>query len=120
MRKLIVHPDDMRCSDCALSSLCLPVGIPGDDIAKLDALINERIRIEKGAALFLSGDPVRSVYAIRSGSIKTQLEDAHGHIQITGFFLPGEIVGMEGLLSSIQRSAERRVGKECVSTCRSR
>src|SRR3546814_14450759 len=79
----------------------------------------------------------RSVYGLRSGSIKTQLEDSLGQVQITGFLLPGEIIGMDGLLENTQtshaialedtevcviriRSEERRVGKECVSTCRSR
>src|SRR3546814_17155177 len=46
----------------------------------------------------------RSVYGLRSGSIKTQLEDSLGQVQITGFLLPGEIIGMDGLLENTQTS----------------
>src|SRR5690606_32097637 len=65
-----------------------------------DELINERIRLPKGSALFHLGDKTEAVYGIRSGSIKTQLEDAAGQGQITGFLLPGEILGMDGLVNN--------------------
>jgi len=81
-----------------LNEICLPLGMARNDVAKLDELVKERIRIPKGGALFRLGDKTEAVYAIRSGSIKTQLEDASGQVQITGFLLPGEVLGMDGLL----------------------
>jgi len=81
-----------------LSEICLPLGMARNDVAKLDELIKERIRLPKGTALFHLGDKTEAVYGIRSGSLKTQLEDASGQVQITGFLLPGEILGMDGLL----------------------
>lgn len=78
--------------------------MPQHEIAKLDILIKERIRLTKGGALFYLGDKADAVYAIRSGSLKTQLEDSAGQIQITGFLLPGELVGMDGLLEHEQLS----------------
>ena len=44
---------------------------------------------------------------MRFGSLKTQLEDATGQIQITGFHLPGEIVGMDGMLEGKHVSPSR-------------
>ncbi|MGP1614650.1 MAG: helix-turn-helix domain-containing protein, partial [Pollutimonas bauzanensis] len=58
----------------------------------------------KGSALFHLGDKAEAVFGIRSGSLKTQLEDAGGQVQITGFLLPGEIIGMDGLLENRQVS----------------
>lgn len=87
-----------------LSEICLPLGMARHDVTKLDELIKERIRIPKGSALFHLGDKSEAVYGIRSGSLKTQLEDASGQVQITGFLLPGEIIGMDGLLENIQVS----------------
>jgi len=81
-----------------LSELCLPLGMGRNDVQKLDELIKERIRLPKGAALYHLGDKTEAVYGIRSGSIKTQLEDASGQVQITGFLLPGEVLGMDGLI----------------------
>jgi len=83
-----------------LSEICLPLGMQRSDVARLDELINERIRLPKGSALFHLGDKTEAVYGIRSGSIKTQLEDASGQVQITGFLLPGEILGMDGLVNN--------------------
>src|SRR5690606_3581104 len=75
-----------------------------DDIAKFDEVVSERIRIPKGEALFHQGDRSFAIYGIRSGSIKTQLEDAVGQVQVTGFLLPGEVVGVDGVLNSTQWS----------------
>ncbi|HEY9280536.1 MAG TPA: helix-turn-helix domain-containing protein [Eoetvoesiella sp.] len=103
-RKISITPNSTLCSTCMLNSLCLPFGMSKEDISKLDSVVNERIRIPKGVALFRQGDQTDAVFGIRSGSIKTQLEDAAGQVQITGFLLPGEIAGMDGLLESQQLS----------------
>lgn len=103
-KRIPVTSDSMRCSTCMLSALCLPLGMPAAELNKIDELIQERIRLNKGSPLFHLGDEVEAVYALRSGSIKTQLQDASGQIQITGFLLPGEIVGMDGLLNNKQVS----------------
>ncbi|MBF6617392.1 MAG: fumarate/nitrate reduction transcriptional regulator Fnr [Candidimonas sp.] len=103
-KRIPVAPESTRCSTCMLSELCLPLGMARDDVAKLDELIKERIRIPKGSALFHLGEKTEAVYGIRSGSLKTQLEDASGQIQITSFLLPGEIVGMDGLLDNVHLS----------------
>ena len=87
-----------------LSELCLPVGMVRTEVSRLDELIKERIRVPKGSALFHLGDPTEAVYGIRLGSLKTQLEDASGQVQITGFLLPGEIVGMDGLVNNVHVS----------------
>jgi len=87
-----------------LSELCLPVGMPRVEVSKLDELIKERVRVPKGSALYHLGDKTEAIYGIRSGSIKTQLEDASGQVQITGFLLPGEILGMDGLVDNTQLS----------------
>src|SRR3546814_11194068 len=76
--------------------------MPRNVVAKLDELIKERIRIPKAGALFRLGDKVEAVYGLRSGSIKTQLEDSLGQVQITGFLLPGELRGMDALSENTQ------------------
>lgn len=80
-----------------LSHLCLPIGMAAADVARLDELVSERVRVGKGKNLYLTGDPVDAVYAVRFGSLRTQLEPADGQVQITGFHLPGELVGMDAM-----------------------
>lgn len=103
-KRIPVTADSMRCSTCMLSALCLPLGMPAPELNQLDELIQERIRLKKGEPLFHLGDEVEAIYALRSGSIKMQLEDATGQVQITGFLLPGEMVGVDGLLNNRQVS----------------
>src|SRR5690606_9255955 len=101
MQKVIsVTPQSTRCSTCMLSEICLPLGMASNDVSMLDELVKERIRVPKASALYTLGDKTDAVYGIRSGSFKTQLEDASGQVQITGFLLPGEIMGMDGLMDN--------------------
>lgn len=80
-----------------LGHICMPGGLSLADTQRLDTLVKERIRLLKGQHLFGAGDPAHAIYSVRSGSLKTQLDNDNGHSQITGFFLPGEILGLDGL-----------------------
>jgi CRP/FNR family transcriptional regulator len=68
-----------------------------DDVRKMDELVTERIRIKKGQTLYSLGEPLEAVYGIRFGTLKTHLTLEDGRHQITGFHLPGEIVGLDGI-----------------------
>src|SRR5699024_5920738 len=96
-KRLILNNESIHCSQCMLSHLCIPQGLDTKETAKLDNLIKERLRVPKGRFLYQAKDSVKAVYSVRSGSFKTQLESKNGHLQITGFFLPGEIIGLDGL-----------------------
>ncbi len=63
----------------------------------MDSLVQERVRVRKGETLYRLGDPLTAVYAIRFGTLKTHLTMEDGRSQITGFHLPGEVVGLDGL-----------------------
>ena len=98
-KRIAVTAESTRCSTCMLNSLCLPVGMSNNDIARMDELVKERIRLSKGQALFALSEPSEAVYGVRFGTLKTQLEDASGQVQITGFVLPGEVVGLDSLVN---------------------
>jgi CRP/FNR family transcriptional regulator len=67
------------------------------DLEKLDKIIQRTRPIQSGEHLYRSGDPFKSLYAVRSGSIKTYLIDDEGVEQVTGFYLPGEVLGFDGI-----------------------
>ncbi len=85
------------CSNCSLQQLCLPVGVGEDDMAKLDDLIRRRQCLERSRKVFHPGDNFTALYAIRSGSVKTYLVTEGGGEQITGFHLPGELIGLDAI-----------------------
>ena len=53
--------------------------------------------IHAGEHIYRTGDGFTSIFAVRSGSIKTYLLDDDGVEQVTGFYLPGEILGFDGI-----------------------
>lgn len=67
------------------------------DPHRLDSLIHNRRPLDRGQTLFRQGDAAPSLYVVRSGSLKTFVEDRAGNVQVVGFHLPGEVLGMGGL-----------------------
>lgn len=87
----------IACSQCNLRELCLPVGLSAEELERLDHLVSLRRSVRKGDALFRSGDPFSSLYAIRTGMFKTRVTSLDGRDQVTGFQMAGEIVGLDGI-----------------------
>ncbi len=104
-KRVPVSIESAHCSTCMMGHVCLPVGMPSHEVEQLDTLVKERIRLEKGQHLFRHGDSLNALFGLRLGSIKTQLDEANGQHQITGFFLPGEIVGLDGMIEGTHSSS---------------
>ena len=85
------------CSTCSLRELCLPVGLRPDEFEQLDTVIKQSHRLKKGEFLFRSGESFHSLYAIRTGFFKTTVASQDGRDQVTGFFMSGELIGMDGI-----------------------
>jgi CRP/FNR family transcriptional regulator, anaerobic regulatory protein len=80
-----------------LRESCLSGGLPAEDLERVESIVYARRRLKRGQALFKAGDEFHSVYAIRSGFFKTSLIDDDGREQVTGFFMGGEFLGMDGV-----------------------
>ena len=91
----------VSCSNCRLSDLCLPISLNKTEIVQLDEIIERNRPLRKGEHIYRQRDEFRSVFAVRSGSFKSYLLGADGQSRVTGFFMPGEIIGMDGIGSRI-------------------
>lgn len=89
------------CSTCSLRELCLPVGLMPTEFDQLDAVIRQSRRLKKGEYLFRAGEPFTSLFAIRTGFFKTTVASQDGRDQVTGFFMSGELIGMDGICSHV-------------------
>ncbi|MDH4584506.1 fumarate/nitrate reduction transcriptional regulator Fnr [Pseudomonas sp. BN415] len=87
----------INCHDCSLNRFCLPVSLREAEISELEGIIKRNRPIHKHDYLIRAGEPVQHVYALRSGAIKTYLLTADGVEQITGFHLPGELIGLDAI-----------------------
>ena len=88
---------EVSCASCNLRESCLSGGLPAEDLERVESIVYARRRLKRGQALFKAGDEFHSVYAIRSGFFKTSLIDDDGREQVTGFFMGGEFLGMDGV-----------------------
>lgn len=105
----------VACGDCSLHQLCLPTGISNDDMDRLDRIIKRKRPIARGEYLFHSGDPFRALFAVRSGSVKTYTPTREGLEQVTGFHLPGELVGLDAINTGTHPCTAKAL--EMVSVC---
>ncbi|TKB57443.1 electron transport transcriptional regulator EtrA [Ferrimonas aestuarii] len=87
----------IHCHDCSMSELCIPFTLNANELDKLDAIIERKKPIQKGEILIQSGEPLRSLFAIRSGTIKSYTITENGDEQITGFHLAGDVIGFDGI-----------------------
>lgn len=92
-----LHTSKVACKDCSLHQLCLPRAIEGTDLEKLDKIIQRKRPMKRGEYLFQVGKEFDSIYVVRSGSLKTYTPVIDGQEQVTGFHLPGELLGLDAI-----------------------
>ncbi len=105
----------IACGSCSLVDLCLPVGVTRDEMDELDRIVRRRRPLGRGEHVFRFGDDFRSVYAVRAGSVKTYTMTESGGEQVTGFHLPGEIIGLDAIHSGRHPSSAKTL--ETTSLC---
>lgn len=91
------------CAQCSLGQLCLPAGISGDDVDRLERLVKKRRPLHRGDYLYRTGAPLHALYVAREGTFKTVSLGEDGSEQVIGFHLPGELIGLDGLGEGVHR-----------------
>ncbi len=91
------HNSQISCGNCRLGAICLPIALGDEEIIKLDEIVQRGRPLQKNEHLYREGDTFQSVYAVRSGAIKAYRVTGDGQEQVTGFYFPGEVTGMDGI-----------------------
>jgi CRP/FNR family transcriptional regulator len=87
----------VACSSCCLKGVCLPCDLGASDLDRFDQIATAKRRVSRGASLYHAGDAFASLYAVHSGAFKTVGVSRQGDEKITGFHLPGELLGLEAI-----------------------
>lgn len=95
------HRQSASCSSCRLASICIPIALELDDIVKLETIVNRGRPVDRGRHIYRDGKDFQAIFAVRSGCVKTYRLSDTGIEQVTGFYLPGEILGLDGIASGI-------------------
>jgi len=109
------HDYQVNCGNCRLNSICLPLALETDDIQQLDDIIQRSKPLQKSQHLYREGDDFQSVYAVRSGTLKAYKTTDDGREQVTGFYFPGEILGMDGISKNSHASSAKAL--ETAAVC---
>ncbi|MBZ0095421.1 MAG: fumarate/nitrate reduction transcriptional regulator Fnr [Sulfuricella sp.] len=97
----------VTCKDCGIYGLCREVNGPDVDLRLLETIVRNRRIFKRGELLYRIGEPLRAVYAIRCGSVKSYVLTNDGRVQITGFHITGEVIGL-GAMAANQYTSEAR------------
>jgi len=108
--------ESITCNNCGIYQLCLPLGLDQADLSLLDSIVKRKEVYKRGQVLFRPGEPFDFLYAIRSGSVKTYISTDDGRVQITGFHIAGELLGLSALASREYSSEARAL--ETISVCK--
>lgn len=104
------------CSTCAFSAACIEQGYDKSRLEELHVLVAHVGPYEEGTHIFREGDPFEAIAAVRAGTVKTYVNDSDGREQVLGFFLPGEVIGLNAI--SHARYPCNAVALDSVMLCR--
>lgn len=110
-----IEHEHVACQDCSLYRLCLPLGLHTNDLSKLDEIIKRSQSYKRGQALFSTDNAFKSLYVVRSGSFKTTISASNGREQVTGFYFPGEFIGLDAIHHASYQSTAKAL--ESSSVC---
>jgi CRP/FNR family transcriptional regulator len=93
--------DDLRrnCGYSAIHDFHLPAGLSAGELQTLNSTVRDMLPLDRGQTLFYQGRKFGALYVMRAGALKTFVEGSEGDVQILGFHLPGDILGIGGLIN---------------------
>ena len=104
------------CTTCAFSAACMAEGMDKSRLRDLHVLVEHAGPFAAGTHLFREGDEFQAIAAVRAGTVKTYGIDSQGREQVQGFFLPGEVIGLNAIHSA--RYPCNAVALDTVTICR--
>lgn len=99
-RRVVAADPCASCDACPVKSACLPPDCASSTEA-MKGLSYGRRRVKRDELLNHLGAPVESLYAVRRGFFESRSAVEDGREQVTGFHMPGDIVGMDAIATGV-------------------
>jgi CRP/FNR family transcriptional regulator len=103
------------CQHCGLQKVCFSAGLPKEGLERLDSIVERKAPLKKNQHLFMAGDKFTALYVVRAGVIKLYSFSGRGEEIIHGFYLPGDVVGIDALQSEVH--VFNAIAIDTVSVC---
>jgi CRP/FNR family transcriptional regulator len=104
-----------QCNVCEPRGGCLGLQLLNSEAVSRHLSQAKRIN-RKGEYVFRAGEEADAFFVVRSGSIKNYLVTEDGEEQVLGFYLPGDVFGLD--TTEAQRRMSSAVTLETTSLCR--
>jgi CRP/FNR family transcriptional regulator len=83
-----------RCQQCPTHDACIAAKLEPNRLEELPNWLTEGATLNAGQHLYRAGDSADQQYHVRSGMFKTVVLNAQGDEFISGFHLPGDVLGV--------------------------
>lgn len=87
----------MKCAHCWLRGQCIAGNLNGTAVEGFASVTQQDIALRRGETLYQLDEPLRSLFAVRSGALKAYRMIGEGEERVLAFHLPGELIGMEAI-----------------------
>lgn len=103
------------CQNCNFLPFCQHTNPSRQEMQILENIQFKIHKLERGEYLFRENDRLKTVYVIRSGSVKTYTYVEDSEEQVTGFHLAGKLLGLDAIGSNFH--TQSAVTLETCSIC---
>jgi len=87
----------ISCRQCGLFDLCFAQEVAESRRDELDRIVRRQRNLPREAHMFHAGQQFRSICVVQSGTVKTYQLSSEGDEIVTGFHLPGELIGLDAI-----------------------
>jgi len=84
------------CSHCLARQHCLSARLEGEALHNYEQMVCF-LNVPRQTRLVTRGAPLTQLYSVRQGQFKTETRAPGGASQVTGWYLPGQMLGLDAL-----------------------
>lgn len=109
---------EVDCEDCGLDPICVVLDYAEEMSGVPEGVLLRRRPVQRGEPVFHQQEPFHSIFAVKSGSFKTDISGTADSKQVIGFQFPGELIGVEAIARQIYPCTARALEKSSVCELR--
>lgn len=87
----------VSCTQCGVFDLCFVHELVELRRNEVEAIVRRQRQLGREAHMFHAGQSLKSVCVVQSGTVKTYQLSSEGEEIVTGFHLPGELIGLDAI-----------------------
>lgn len=98
-------PLNATCGNCQWSKFCVAMGLEPEARVQAAKTMACSVPMRRGVHLFRQGDELKSLYIVRSGSVKCYVDSEDGCEQTVAFHFPGDMLGFDAVATGAHHSS---------------